>query len=48
MHMCKDGCVHAVVRVEAIGSRLADDVSLDMLSRLLVPHLARHVPLRDP
>jgi hypothetical protein len=27
MHMCKDGCVHAVVRVEAIGSRLADDMA---------------------
>ena len=35
-HIRKDGCVHAGVRVEAIGNRLADDVSLDLLSRLLV------------
>ena len=36
VHLRKDGCVHAGVRVEAIGSRLADDVSLDLLARLLV------------
>jgi hypothetical protein len=36
MHISEDGFINYAMKIEAIQDRLADDVSIDMLSRLLV------------
>merc|ERR1711871_271339 len=36
MHISEDGFINYAMKIEAIQDRLADDISIDMLSRLLV------------